>query len=126
MSIPLKNKFPKGILYYDAQCLMCSKAIQLLRKKDIHNRLIILPITHYTSKDAIPLDSVVFINKHEQTYFYSTAVIQCLYAIGGLYAFALIGYCIPKFLRDALYKVVARNRNRFFKYSTCSLPLNNK
>jgi predicted DCC family thiol-disulfide oxidoreductase YuxK len=126
MSIPLKNKLPKGILYYDAPCLMCSNAIQFLRKKDKHNRLIILPITQYTSKDSMPLDSVVFVTKHKQTYFYSTAVIQCLYAIGGLYTFALIGYCIPKFLRDALYKVVAHNRNRFFKYSTCSLPLNNK
>ena len=126
MSIPLKNKLPKGVLYYDAQCLMCSKAIQFIRKKDIHNRLIILPIAQYVSNNSMPLDSVVFISKHKRAYFYSSAVIQCLFTIGGLYSFALIGYCIPKFLRDALYKVVARNRNRFFKYSTCSLPLNNK
>lgn len=126
MPIVLKNKLPKGVLYYDDQCLMCSKVIQFLRKKDIHNRIVLLPISQCALKDTMSFDSVVFIKKHKQTYFYSSAVIQCLYAIGGPYAFALIGYCVPKFLRDALYKVVARNRNRFFKYSTCSLPLNNK
>lgn len=126
MPIPLVNNDHKHTLYYDAHCLLCSKAMQFIRKIDSQRRILILPNTQLPANYSFVKETVVFVADNRSVYYFSTAVIQCLSAIGGVYKFALIAYCIPKFMRDALYKLVARNRKRFFKYSTCSLPLKNK
>ena len=126
MQIPSRNSSPKGILYYDAHCLMCSKSVQFIRKIDKKQKLQLLPINLYPLYNTAPKNTLIFITKQNRIFYYSTAVIQFLFAIGGIYKLSLLGYGMPKFLRDALYKLIARNRKRFFKYTTCSLPLNNK
>jgi predicted DCC family thiol-disulfide oxidoreductase YuxK len=126
MPTPLKNKDQKYILYYDAHCLMCSKAMQFIRKIDTKNHIWLLPIAQLPADTALAEDTVVFIDDRQHVYYFSAAVIQCLYATGGVFRLVYVAYIIPKFMRDALYRFVARNRKRFFKYSTCSLPLNNK
>ena len=115
MPIPLVNNDHKHTLYYDAHCLLCSKAMQFIRKIDSQRRILILPNTQLPANYSFVKETVVFVADNRSVYYFST-----------VYKFALIAYCIPKFMRDALYKLVARNRKRFFKYSTCSLPLKNK
>jgi predicted DCC family thiol-disulfide oxidoreductase YuxK len=105
---------------------MCSKAMQFIRKIDTKNHICLLPIAQLPADAALTEDTVVFIDDRQHVYYFSAAVIQCLYAIGGVFKMVYVAYIIPKFMRDALYKFVARNRKRFFKCSTCSLPLNNK
>jgi predicted DCC family thiol-disulfide oxidoreductase YuxK len=43
--------------------------------------------------------------------------------LGGVWSLAGIGRGLPKTFRDALYKIVARNRYRVFgKHESCMLP----
>lgn len=53
----------------------------------------------------------------------SDAVIELGRAFGGFWRMAVIGKIIPRFLRDPLYKLVARNRYWISKHQQfCMLP----
>lgn len=66
-------------------------------------------------------DSVIVI-KNNQVYIESDAVLEVLKQLSGPMKMLLIGYCIPKGIRNRLYRWVAKNRYRWFgKTDTCSL-----
>jgi len=53
----------------------------------------------------------------------SDAVLYMLNQLGGVWQLAGVGRVLPKAVRDAVYKVVARNRYRVFgKHESCMLP----
>jgi predicted DCC family thiol-disulfide oxidoreductase YuxK len=53
----------------------------------------------------------------------SDAVLYMLAQLGGLWKLAGVGRVLPKAFRDAIYKIVARNRYRVFgKHESCMLP----
>lgn len=53
----------------------------------------------------------------------SDAVIELGRALGGFWSLAVIGKMVPRFLRDPLYKLVARNRFWISKRQQfCVLP----
>jgi predicted DCC family thiol-disulfide oxidoreductase YuxK len=53
----------------------------------------------------------------------SDAVLYMLDQLGGVWKLAGVGRVLPKALRDAVYKIVARNRYRVFgKHESCMLP----
>ena len=56
-------------------------------------------------------------------YVRSTAGLRILAGMGGLWRLAVLGYVIPRSLRDRFYDLVARNRYRWFgRYDVCMLP----
>jgi predicted DCC family thiol-disulfide oxidoreductase YuxK len=56
-------------------------------------------------------------------YSKSTGALRMLKYIGGLWSLAYAFIIIPKFIRDAVYNLVARNRYRWFgKKNECWLP----
>lgn len=110
-----------AILAYDGHCLMCSAGIQWLIKRD-HNhrfRFVALQDPQFTpllSKASTPVqaaDSVILYRKG-QFYLYSTAVLEALCQLGGLYRLANLAYIVPRFIRDALYRYIARHRTDWF------------
>jgi predicted DCC family thiol-disulfide oxidoreductase YuxK len=53
----------------------------------------------------------------------SDAILYLLTQLGGLWKLAGVGRVLPKAFRDAVYKIVARNRYRVFgKHESCMLP----
>ena len=53
----------------------------------------------------------------------SDAILYMLTQLGGIWSLAGIGRVLPRGLRDAVYKIVARNRYRVFgKHESCMLP----
>jgi predicted DCC family thiol-disulfide oxidoreductase YuxK len=53
----------------------------------------------------------------------SDAIIYVLSQLPGIWKFARAGRVLPRFFRDGLYKIVARNRYRVFgKHDSCMLP----
>ena len=68
-------------------------------------------------------DSVILVHKGNK-YHYSTAVIKSLILIGGIYKLAALLFIFPKSLRDFVYKMIARNRYKWFgRHNTCpTLP----
>lgn len=53
----------------------------------------------------------------------SDAILYMLTQLGGIWSLAGIGRVLPRGFRDAVYKLVARNRYRVFgKHESCMLP----
>jgi predicted DCC family thiol-disulfide oxidoreductase YuxK len=69
------------------------------------------------------IDSIVFYS-HEKIFTEADAVIEILKTIGGFWNFiAFVFQIIPKFLRNAVYRLVAKNRYKFFgKRNSCRVP----
>ena len=109
------------IIYYDGLCVLCNKSIRFIINRDRKNQFKIGLLDAFKSEDK--LDSVVLVHKGIK-YNYSNAIIKSLILIGGVYKLAVILYIFPKSFRDYIYKIIAKNRYKWFgKHNTCpTLP----
>ncbi len=70
----------------------------------------------------VDFDTIVYLREGER-FERSTAVLHILSDIGGAWSAARIFLLVPKFMRDFVYKWVARNRYRLMKKrETCRMP----
>jgi predicted DCC family thiol-disulfide oxidoreductase YuxK len=87
--------------------LQCEKAIELLKK-------------HGVNKEET--DSVVVI-ENEKAYTYSTAALRIAKGLGGIWSLAYALMIVPKFIRDGIYKWIAKNRYKWFgEKDQCMIP----
>ena len=109
------------ILYYDGLCVLCNKSMRFIINRDRKNQFKIGLLDAFKSEDKH--DSVVLVHKGIK-YNYSNAIIKSLILIGGVYKLAVILYIFPKSFRDFIYKIIAKNRYKWFgKHNTCpTLP----
>ena len=118
------------IILFDGVCNFCNYWVTFAIKRDRKNKLKFTPLQGETAKQLLPqfhinpssLSSVIFID-NGKAYTQSSAAIQiCKHLDGGWKLFyALI--IIPKFMRDGLYNIIARNRYKWFgKKESCLIP----
>ena len=123
------------IVLYDGVCGLCNRLVQFLLKRDTHNRFRFASLqSEWANKllrdyglDPHDLDTVYVVKDYglpEQSLLArSDAVLYMLNQLGGVWKLSGVGRVLPKPIRDAVYKVVARNRYRVFgKYESCMLP----
>ena len=77
--------------------------------------------------DPHDLDTVYVVKNHRQAnerlLARSDAILFMLSQFGGIWRASGVGRVLPRMLRDAVYKIVARNRYRVFgKHESCMLP----
>lgn len=61
-----------------------------------------------------------------ELFTYSTAALRSLILLGGyLKWMGYAGLVVPKFIRDAVYRFIAKNRYRWFGTKACLLPDSN-
>ncbi|MCU0424380.1 MAG: DCC1-like thiol-disulfide oxidoreductase family protein [Candidatus Kapabacteria bacterium] len=72
---------------------------------------------------SLPLSTVVLYSEGN-VYTHSTAVLMIGETLGGVWkVFGLAGRIIPRFVRDAVYGFISRNRYRWFgKRDACRIP----
>ena len=105
------------ILYYDGVCVLCNKSIRFIINRDRKNKFKIGFLNSLKKQDKY--DSVVLVHKGIK-YEYSTAIIKSLILLGGIYKLAALLFIFPKSLRDFVYKIIAKNRYKWFgKHNTC-------
>lgn len=111
------------IVFYDGDCVLCSKTVIFLLKADKKKRLKFAPLSGSTSKSLSIADAdlkestVVFYNNGKKIYR-STAVLKIAQQLSmpwPLFSFFLL---IPSFIRDYIYNIVGRNRYRWFGKNT--------
>jgi len=72
--------------------------------------------------DLTKVDSIVLIEGARAS-VRSTAVLRVIRYLGGFWRVFLVGYLVPREIRDSLYDVVAHWRKRVFGgYDTCPVP----
>ena len=123
------------IVLYDGVCGLCNRLVQFLLKRDRRDRFRFASLqSEFANRlltrhgvDPHDLDTVYVVKNHEQPdetlLARSDAILYLLAALGGIWSLAGAGRVLPRGFRDAVYKIVARNRYRVFgKYESCMLP----
>ena len=118
------------LIAYDGVCVLCNGFVRFLLRHDRQGRLRFASsataagaaIFARAGQDADNPASVVLVDG-ELRYFESEAIIRAVEALGGGWRAASILRIAPRSLRDAAYRLVARNRYRWFgRLGTCPRP----
>ena len=116
------------VVFFDGVCTLCQRSVRYLLKHDKNKRLKFASLQGQYAKKTLPpedlknLKSIVF---YDGKAFYkkSTALLKLCTSLGGGHKLLLVGYLLPKFLRDGLYSYIAKNRYRWFgQQEHCMVP----
>jgi predicted DCC family thiol-disulfide oxidoreductase YuxK len=123
-------KHATSVLLFDGHCNLCSGVVQFVLKRDRHGKIKMAALQSEAGKalmketgltGQLP-DSMILI-KGEKYWLESEAAIQLAFEMGGCWKFFKLLRVFPLFLRNAVYRIIARNRYRFFgSTQSCYLP----
>ncbi len=117
------------VLLFDGVCNLCVGSVQFFLK---HDRKGVLKFASLQSKFGqklkkefiIPktVDSLILIHG-KQAYYYSSAALRGAGFMGGTWPMLKIFLILPPFIRNGIYKWIAKNRYRWFgTKESCWLP----
>jgi len=117
-------------VFFDGVCVLCNRAVQFLIRHDRNKRLRFahLNSAHGRTRAAQPRitrtpTDTVLLWSHGRFLTRSDAAIAILRELGGVWKTAALFRIVPRFVRDAMYDLLARNRYRWFgRYDECPLP----
>jgi len=120
----------RGIVFFDGICNMCSGVVQWMVKRDQPHLFCFSPLQgetflqmqkRYPFEGHIP-DSVI-LWCDGRWYTYSEAILKIAQWMPFPARFWVIGYVIPPFIRNRLYRYISRKRYAWFGVSaTCMVP----
>jgi predicted DCC family thiol-disulfide oxidoreductase YuxK len=127
--MPIENQFEKPIIFFDGVCGMCNAFVNLILRIDRNETFLFAPLQGSTAKDLLPPLaedachwSMVYVDEtgiHDQ----SDASLEVYRRLGGIWRLMALLRYIPRFLRNPVYRVIARNRYRWFgKKDSCRIP----
>jgi len=117
------------VVLFDGVCNYCNAMVNFAIRNDIRARLKFTPLQSQTGQQlklqfGLPaeVDSVIFIEKNKAFTYSDAALRICKYLdwpAKALYIFVLL----PKFIRQPIYKCIAKNRYKWFgKKEECMVP----
>jgi len=117
------------VLLFDGVCNLCVGSVQFFLKHDRKKLLKFASLqSDYGEKQStkfnIPknVDSLIFIENNE-VYYFSSAALRAAAKMGGAWPLLKVFLEIPPFIRNGIYKFIAKNRYRWFgKKEVCWLP----
>lgn len=126
----------RTIVFFDGYCGLCSHTVDFLIARDHQHALRYSPLQGETAKkylndtQRLDLDTAIVIVENSepgaapQVFDRSSAVLVALSRIEGAWSlFARTSLLIPRPLRDAVYRLIAKNRFRLFgRRETCRVP----
>jgi predicted DCC family thiol-disulfide oxidoreductase YuxK len=121
----------KPVLFFDGTCNLCNGAVQFIIRRDKKRIFLFSPLQSTSGKEAAnhlsgplpaaPGSLILFYNGHY--YIRSAAALHIMRLLGGLWALLYVGMIVPRFLRDAAYNLVSRNRYKWFgRKNECMIP----
>jgi predicted DCC family thiol-disulfide oxidoreductase YuxK len=117
-------------VFFDGVCTLCNRGVNFLIKHDKKGVLKFASLQSEYAQNVIPkalldrdnLDTII-VYTDGKFYERSKAVLKLCKVLGGGFYVVLIGYLIPRFIRDGLYRFIANNRYRWFgRQSQCRVP----
>jgi len=121
-----KNK----IILFDGYCHMCSGTVIFILKRDRLQKFKFASLQSNAGQELLKkynlpandFDSFVYICD-EKYYLRSTAALRVFKELGGLWSLLFIFIVVPAFLRDFVYRLIAKTRYKIFgKRTSCLMP----
>lgn len=118
------------IVVFDSQCLLCSKWVKFLLKFDRQSVFRFASIQGATgkallSREGLRVDGLqtLLLVDGNRSWQHTGAILRVLHALGWPWRAAWLLWAVPAPVRDAAYRLVARNRYTLFGRSeTCLIP----
>jgi predicted DCC family thiol-disulfide oxidoreductase YuxK len=135
--MPLRHEPSGPVLLFDGECGLCNRVVRRLLRIDRRGRLKFAALQSpagqsYLRLQGLPTEdfsTLVYVPEWETRYrpefkLRTDGVVAALRACGGLGCFLGVGLSlVPRFLRDDVYRRVARVRFRVFGvWKACPLP----
>jgi predicted DCC family thiol-disulfide oxidoreductase YuxK len=119
----------KPVIFFDDVCVMCNSFVNLLLRVDRRHQFLFAPLRGETASRLLPplpddasKWSMVYVDEsgiHDQ----SDASLEVYRRLGGLWWLLSLARFVPRAIRDPIYRVIAKNRYRWFgKRETCRIP----
>ena len=123
-----------ALILFDGVCNLCNGFVQFVIEHDPAGRFRFAALqsvagqavlaAHGLDANAVATEpDSVLLEQDGQLYSHSDAVLRIARELGGPWRLLLAGYVLPRAWRDAAYRLVARNRYRWFgRQESCWLP----
>ena len=112
------------IIFFDGVCALCNRFVGFVYRRDKAHEFKFAPLQGETARKVLPdlteriqLSSVVLFD-NGRIVMGSSAALEILSKLGGLWRFVIVLKLVPRFLRDLIYGWVANNRYRWFGQSS--------
>ncbi len=121
------------IVVFDSKCLLCNGWVKFLLKHDRAGLIQFASIQGVTGQSLLSdaglqvegLQTLLLVDG-PTAWQHTAAIFRVLHALGWPWRLAWLGWLVPAPIRDAMYRLVARNRYWLFGRSeTCLLPAPN-
>lgn len=123
------------LLLYDGACGLCAASVQFILRHERRHVLTFAPLESGLGRsirgrhpELATVDSMIWVEpddrgERERVFVRSAAALRAARYLGGPWRLALLGYLVPRPLRDAAYDFIARHRHRLTRGSErCYLP----
>jgi predicted DCC family thiol-disulfide oxidoreductase YuxK len=118
------------IVVFDAQCLLCNGWVRFLLRHDRKGMFKFASIQGETGRrllgtEGLEVDGLqtLLLVDGARTWQHTAAIFRVLHALGWPWRLAWFVWLVPRFVRDPVYRWVARNRYWMFgRAQGCLLP----
>jgi predicted DCC family thiol-disulfide oxidoreductase YuxK len=118
------------IILFDGVCNLCNAAVQFIIKRDKKNRFLFAslqsPFGQQQLKNAkLHADDLrtIILLKDKNVFQRSDAALEIAKHLSGIWPVFYTLKIFPRFIRDAFYNLISRNRYKIFgKRESCMLP----
>ena len=118
-------------MFYDGHCGLCTHGVKFVLARDKAAKFKFAMIQGEVFAKMVPEsvrqnlpDSMVLVTPDGKVLTQSDAAIEVNRQLGGFWkTFAVLGSITPRFIRDAIYNLVARNRRRLFAPPPDACPI---
>ncbi len=124
---PARKEGP--VIVFDGICVLCNGWVRFLLKHDRKGRYRFAAMQSQAGRALLaghgldPDDPASFLLvEGAQAWTDSDAIRRVLTGLGGVWRLAAVIAVVPRFVRDPLYRWVARNRYRWFGMTECRVP----
>ena len=121
---------PHPLLLFDGVCGLCDRAVDFILAHDHQRQFLFSPLQSPAGQatlrrsglDPNYLQSPVLFHGGK-IYTYSSAALNVARLLGWPWKIFYLGILCPPFIRNAIYRVIARHRYQWFgKRDTCRMP----
>lgn len=121
----------KKVILFDGVCNLCNSAVNFIIKHDKKDVFRYASLQSEIGQklisergiDTTKIDSILLIDPSVAYYHKSTAALHIAKQLSGIYPLLSVFLVLPKFIRDWVYDVIAKNRYKWFgKKESCMIP----
>lgn len=119
-----------ALVYFDGVCNLCNASVDFIIQRDKQRVFRFASLQSESGQTVLKengfntsdYDSFI-LTWQGKVYIKSSAALKVAQLLGWPFSLSSVFWIIPRFIRDSVYSVIARNRYRWFgKKNTCRLP----